>query len=182
MIRQTARFRATALTLMISLGALWATSAQAASDSPLNHLYYGVKAGLLLPDIGYMDNAVNVGGFVGAPFARVPAGTFSGEVEATITVIKGNVNIFGNTGHWHDNTLAGYGVFTTNGPMYFKAKAGFIIESVGMSVGGATGYGSGSGLSFGVGGGMRLRGGQSIELEYTILDSDVSFLSVGYKF
>lgn len=184
MTRQIARLRVTALTLMISLGALCATSAQAAGTSPLDHLYYGVKAGFMIPDIGIMGNAINVGGFVGAPITRVAQGTFSGEVEATTSVIKGDINYLGVSGHWGVTTLAGYGVFRTNGPIYFKAKAGYLFENGTFSIAGSpyTYGGSDSGASFGVGGGMHLGGGHSIELEYTIIDSDINFLSVGYKF
>lgn len=182
MTRQTSRLRATALTLMISLGALWTANAQAANNNILDHLYYGAKVGLMMPDIPGWGDAVNIGGVVGAPVTHLAQGSISVEGELTTSVIKGDANYFGFTGHWGITTLAGYGVFRTDGPMYFKAKAGYLFEDVNVSIGGATGYGSDSGVTFGVGGGMRLSGGHTLEIEYTIIDSDVNFLSLGYKF
>ena len=174
-------FRTAALALIVGLGSVWAVNAQAANTG-LGKLYFGVKGGMMMNDISGFGDAINIGGVVGAPVNHLPQGTISVEGELTTTLSKGDVNYFGYNGNWDITTLAGYGVFRTNGPMYLKAKAGYLFEDVGVSIGGIPASGSDSGLSFGVGGGMRLAGGQSVEIEYTIIESDVNFLSVGLNF
>ncbi|HKK04489.1 MAG TPA: outer membrane beta-barrel protein [Gammaproteobacteria bacterium] len=175
-------FRTAALALTLGLGSMWAANAQAANNTGIGKLYFGVKGGLMMNDVGGFGDAINIGGIVGAPVSHMPQGTISVEGELTTTLSKGDVNYFGYTGNWDITTLAGYGVFRTNGPMYLKAKAGYLFEDVSVSIGGLRGYGSDSGLSFGVGGGMRLAGGHRIEIEYTVIESDVNFLSIGYNF
>jgi len=184
MTRHTSRLRATAFTLAIGLGTLCTASAQAANSVNLNNMYYGVKVGSMMVDVAGFGDAVNIGGIVGLPLTRLGQGSISVEGELTTSVIKGDVGLFGFNGDWRITTLAGYGVFRTDGPMYFKAKAGLLYEDVSVSVAGIPGAfnGTDTGLSFGIGGGMKLSGGQSIEIEYTIIESDVNFLSIGYKF
>lgn len=182
MTTHTSRLRATVFTLAIGLGTLFTANAQAANNIDLSKLYYGVKIGSMMIDVPGFGDAINVGGVVGLPITRLAQGSISVEGELTTSVIKGDVGFFGVNGHWGVTTLAGYGVFRTYGEMYFKAKAGLLFEDASVSVAGASYGGTDTGLSFGVGGGMRLRGGQSIEIEYTVIDSDVNFLSVGYNF
>lgn len=182
MLRQTLGLRTAALSLLIGLGALWTTGAQAAGGLTIGQPYFGVKTGLMMPDVAGWGDALNIGALVGAPVARLPQGTISAEGEFTTTLSKGDVNYFGVTGNWDVTTLAGYGVFRTHGPIYLKAKAGLLYENVGASVSGFSATGSDTGLSFGIGGGMRLQGGQSLEVEYTIIESNINLLSVGYNF
>lgn len=182
MIKHRLGFRSAALALAVGLGALWTASAQAAGGLNVGRLYYGITGGIMMPDIGGWDDAVNIGGLVGAPVARLPQGTISVEGELTTSLIRGDINYFGFNGKWRLTTLGGYGVFRTNGPMYLKAKAGLMYDSIGISTGGLPGYGSGTDITLGVGGGMRLRGGQKLELEYTIIDSNFNMLSVNYIF
>lgn len=182
MTKQTLGLRAAALSLAIGLGTLWTTCAQAATPLIIGKPYFGVKTGIMMPDVGGWGDAINIGGIIGAPVARLPQGTISAEGELTTTLSNGDINYYGTSGNWHITTLAGYGVFRTRGPIYLKAKAGLLYENVGASLAGLAATGSDMGLSFGVGGGMRLQNGQSLEVEYTIIESDVNMLSVGYNF
>lgn len=182
MTRKTLALRTAALSLAIGLGAFWTTGAQAATPLIIGQPYFGVKTGIMMPDVGGWGDAINIGGIVGAPVARLPQGTISAEGELTTTLSNGDINYYGTTGNWHITTLAGYGVFRTHGPIYLKAKAGLLYENVGASVPGFSATGSDTGLSFGIGGGMRLQHGQSLEVEYTIIESDINLLSIGYNF
>jgi len=170
------------------LGALWTAGAQAANAQASNtfntkNLYFGAKVGLMMNDAPGFGDAINIGGIVGLPVTRLEQGEILLEGELTTTVVRGDVGYIGINGHWDVTTLAGYGVFRTYGPMYFKAKAGLLYEDASVSINGVSTYGgTDTGVSLGIGGGMRLSGGHSIELEYTIIDSDVNFLSIGYKF
>ena len=66
--------------------------------------------------------------------------------------------------------------YTTPGPFYFKARGGLMDAKL---VTDAAGFAEGeSGETYGVGVGLSL-GLFRIELEYTAIDDDVDFISVG---
>ena len=145
-------------------------------------LYYGVKAGLMMPDVPEMGNATNIGFVVGSKLNN----DISVEGEMTITAIDGDVSIMGVSGDWDVMTLAGYAVYRSknNGDMYFKAKAGLLYEDVGIQMSGfpISASGTDTGLSLGFGAGFDIGDGRTLEVEYTIIESDISFLSVGVNF
>jgi opacity protein-like surface antigen len=90
----------------------------------------------------------------------------------------------GETDMW---TLAGYGVyrhFFDNA--FIKAKAGFLREDIsveyefwGISFDDSE---TDSGFSSGIGCGYRFVDGLGIEAEYTVIEEDVDFLSVGITY
>lgn len=170
---------------------LWSAAASQAADM---QPYYGVKAGLMMPDTSGFDDALNVGVVVGVPVTELKrpnsgiAGTISVEGELTLTLIKGDVNIsvppFGRfDGEWDVWTLGGFGVYRSpvNNNLYFKGKVGLVHSDVDVSVSGASGSGSDTDLALGIGLGYKLSGRSNLEFELTLLD-DIDFLSVAYHF
>lgn len=156
--------------------------------------YFGVKAGLMMPDANGFDDALNIGGVIGVPVTELRrdasgiAGTISVEGELTLTLVEGDVNInvppFGNfSGDWDVWTIGGFGVYRspTSNNLYFKGKLGLVRSDVDVSVAGASGSGSDTELALGVGLGIKLSGRSNLEFELTLLD-DIDFLSVGYHF
>jgi len=142
--------------------------------------YAGVKIGQMMIDAGGYDDATNVGLVFGATLNEVQAGSLSIEGELTFSLVEGDVSFFGFDGDWDVLTLAGYGVYRSNGQLYFKGKAGLLYEDVSVNVSGLPGVsGDDIGLSFGIGGGYKLNEKMNLELEYTIIESDLDFLSVG---
>lgn len=75
-------------------------------------------------------------------------------------------------------TLAVYGVYRTPGNFYGKFKAGVLNEevSVGSTSLSATGFSAGAGVGF------RFNDHLSAEAEYTLIEADVDFLSLGINF
>lgn len=133
-------------------------------------------------DIDALDNTTNAGVLIGVPFISDRNMSAALEGEFTTTVSKGDAHIFGNRGEWDINTIALYGALRTAGPFYFKAKAGYLSEDVSISVPGIKASGTDSGFSYGIGAGWRLTGGSRLEVEYTLIESDVNFLSLGFIF
>lgn len=74
------------------------------------------------------------------------------------------------------STVAVYGAFRTPGKAYFKGKMGLLNESLTSTgiCGGVTG--DDTGMSYGIGGGVNF-GKAAFELEYTLIEADVSRLS-----
>ena len=155
------------------VAALGSANVALAANSPFE---FGVKGGLMMNDVSGFDSAMNAGVVVGYPIND--AVTVEGEFTTSLS--DGGTDISGV--NWSVQTLAVYGVFKSKGDTYFKGKLGYLNESVSIDTGyGFSVGGDDSGLSYGIGGGMKLGSG-SLEVEYTIIEADVNFLSIGYKF
>lgn len=162
----------------VFIASLCAAVAVQAEENPM---YFGIKAGAMDTDVGGFDNANNLGLLLGYDVYRDVSGAFSAEGEYTRTFSKGDVNINGAQGDWKIETLAAYGAYRTEGDFYLKAKIGYLREKVTVSgVGNTSISGSDSGLSYGAGFGFRLNRKAGLEFEYTIIEDDISFISVGY--
>lgn len=129
--------------------------------------YYGAKGGFMKPDGDNNDPAFNIGGVIGQPIQRY----FSWEAEATFSIIDGEV---GANDNWDILTLAGYGVFRTEGKVGFKGKAGLAYWN--------TDSDDDVSLSLGVGAGLRMGKKGMLDIEFTQIEDQVDFISVGYLF
>lgn len=149
-----------------------------AEESPL---YFGLKAGQMDIDHGGFDTSSNFGLLFGYDLFRDVNGSFAVEAEYTHDISKGDVHVGGANGDWKIETIAGYGAYRTAGPVYLKAKAGYLREDISVSGVSGTGVsGKNSKFSFGAGVGYYFNRKTGIELEYTVIDPDVNFLSLGY--
>ncbi len=156
-------------------GCLSFTTAASAEDNPV---YFGIKAGVMKADVDGFDTSNNFGLLLGFDVYRDVAGAFSIEGEYTRKLSKGNVS---GGGDWKIETLAAYGAYRTAGDLYLKAKVGYLREDVSVSgVGNTSVSGTDSGVSYGAGVGYRFNRKTGLELEYTIIEGDISFLSLGY--
>jgi hypothetical protein len=147
-------------------------------------IYLGIKGGLMMPDISSLDNAFNFGLQFGGYVHQDPKiGSFAIEGEATITLSDGDVSLGAIDGDWDVDVVAAYGVYRSPGEVYFKGKLGLAYEDVTVDY---SGLGSASdddfniSLGFGVGWNIPEQG--SLELEYTIIEEDIDFLSLTYNF
>jgi outer membrane immunogenic protein len=157
---------------------LCVTVAAGAEENPI---YFGIKAGAMIADVGGFDKANNLGLSLGYDVYRDVSGAFSLEGEYTRTFSKGDVNIGGAHGDWKIETLAGYGAYRTAGDLYLKAKIGYLRENATVSgVDNTSISGRDSGFSYGAGFGFRFNKKAGVEFEYTIIESDINFASVGY--
>ncbi len=156
-----------------------------ANDSPF---YYGVKAGVMsLDNTGAgagvsIDDATNVAFVIGYKLSKIGNGNLAIEGEISTTVAGGDVNIIGFTGDWDIDTLAVYAVYRSSGNIYFKGKAGILYEDVGFSIVGISDSGSDEGFSAGIGMGWKMGKSNALEVEYTVIEEDIDYISVGYNF
>ena len=176
------RNRWLAVLVLAAVGA--ATSGMASAADP--NLYFGAKLGVMSSDhSGYADSW-NAGGVVGMHFldfekGKSRYGSLSGEIEATVPLIEGDVNP--QNGNWRAWTIGAFAVYHSPdlNNVYFKGKAGAVHRNVTSSPSGLPGTGSSDDPAIGVGVGYRFNRRNSIELEATFMDT-LTFLSAGFVF
>jgi len=152
---------------LLALALVLAPAAGHASD-----VYIGAKAGPMLVDISGADDPTNVGVTVGYQLG-VLVGDIAIEGEYTTSLDDGQVS-----GAPVDvDTLGLFLALRTAGPVYFKARGG--VASVDTTVG--AGDSSSSGIAYGVGLGFGI-GLAQLELEYTAMEDDTRFISLGAQF
>ena len=147
-----------------------------------NEHSYGVKGGIMLNSSGNASNANSVGFVTKIPLTN---NSSSVEVELTTSIIGGGVG-GGNDYDWDLTTIAGYYSHRINQDNYYmKLKAGLLYERVVITdnspfpLDDVTENDTGLSLGFGIGWTINKN---KIEVEYTIIEQDISFLSVGYFF
>lgn len=154
--------RKTILGMLLAFGALAVTPAQAFDSD------WRVKGGLLS-----LENDDSAAFNAGVVYAMDFVGIIGAEFEANTSLTDGELA----PGFDYSATqLGGYATLTTPGPIYFKAKAGYVYTDVDFTGGGD----SDTDVAFGVGAGFF-----GFELEYTRTsyeDVDVDFLSLAYGF
>jgi len=154
----------------------------ACTASAFAQSYVGVKGGgVNIGRLSWDDDAVMLGVVYGYD---LPDNNFSFEGEFNTTVSKASSTnpSYGDLGI---TTLAGYAVFRTPGRFYLKAKLGLLYEyltsSVSSSGGGLTidVDGPGIAISYGVGGGVDITEQLGAEIEYTSIEADIAYASLG---
>lgn len=154
--------RKTILGILLTFGALAVTPAQAFDSD------WRVKGGLLS-----LEDDESAAFNAGVVYAMDFAGMIGAEVEANTSIADGEI-ISGLD--YSATQLGGYATLTTPGPIYFKAKAGYVYTDVDTDFGGD----SDTDIAYGIGAGFF-----GFELEYTRTsyeDVDVDFLSLAYGF
>lgn len=136
--------------------------------------FFGAKTGPLIVDSSAVkDDAMNTGVLVGYDL-NVVMGDLAVEGEYTTTTGDGKVKVTGTT--FSVDTTALYLAFRTAGPIYLKAKGGYMQVSGDVNSDSGVAYGLGVGFGIGI---------AQLELEFTqaSLDPDnVAFVSVGVQF
>ena len=148
----------------------------AAAPVAMADMYFGVNAGPMLIDDASFDDPVNAGVVIGKEWGVV-AGDIGVQAELTTTIEDGTLVVFPYAFPVNIDTQAIYAAFRTAGPVYLIAKAGVLREEV--DIGGFSE--SDSGLSGGIGVGFSL-GVAQLELEYTMVEEDVAYASLGVRF
>lgn len=134
--------------------------------------YFGIKAGLMMIDLGGIRDPFNAGVVFGSN--RDAGWGFEGEV--TTSLIKGETDFASLD--ITIKTLAGYAAYRSEGDTYFKGKLGVLYEDIELG----SFSDDDSGASYGLGVGWRQGDGSMFELEYTIIEEDINFLSMGINF
>lgn len=153
------------LIFIIAFG-LFIFPSMATAKSKNSPLYFAIKGGFMDIGTGIADSAINAGVDVGYQWGRY----MSTEIEYTATVIDGDTpggNDFDIT------TFSGFAVFRTNTAIKLKAKAGLTdIDGGGLS---DIEFSYGLGVGFWGAGGL-------MEVEYTVIDDGLDFISLGVNY
>ena len=174
--------------LSAAIVALVAISTSGFSEAPVvsetsdsSHTYIGVKGGPMSISHGipFNDDGVMLGVLFGYD---IPDNGFAveGEFNTTVSKAKSDIESYGDLGV---TTLAGYGVYRTSGRFYVKAKLGILYEYLTSSVSGGSSTvdvdGPGLAISIGIGGGIRVNDRLSAEVEFTSIEADIGYASLG---
>ena len=143
----------------------------ACSPSATADGYVGANAGKMMFNETGVSDPTNAGVIVGREWG-VAVGDVGVQAEFTTTTNKGEY--YGNGVSL--DTQALYAAFRTAGPVYLIAKAGMLREDVKIASisSTASGASAGAGLGFSV-------GVARLELEYTRVERDISYVSVGLR-
>lgn len=177
--------RAVFLPLVLAAAPVWADD----NSGP----YIGAKYGKFMIDVEEVNEPTDGGFLLGYRFASGAAIEFE-RTQAQADIILENISV----GSVDLETTALYFAYRTDGSVFFKVKAGLLKEDVSAEADGGScyyDYYSGytycsggdttieekddTGLSVGIGAGVNLGSVAQIEAEYTIIEQDVSFLSLG---
>ncbi|NIB42532.1 porin family protein [Pseudomaricurvus alkylphenolicus] len=141
-----------------------ASSTAFAADS--GEFYLGLKSGTLDVDVSGLDASTPKAAVIG-----YRKGSWGAEFEANYADVD-----YGY-GSADFRSFALYGVYRSEGDFYLKAKAGVLREELKVSFASE----EETGFSAGIGAGWRL-GAVTLEAEYTIVEEDVNFYSLGANF
>lgn len=146
-------------------------------------LYAGLKLGVVDVDESAFDNAYNGGILLGYDVYSDQTLTWGVEAELTTTLSDGDFEVFGMDGDWDINTQALYGVLKFGGAaVYGKLKAGVLREDVSARAGGISADDTDTGGSWGAGAGWRFMPKMAFEFEYTQIEEDAAFWSIGVNY
>ena len=155
-------------------------------------MYLGAKTGMFMIGVEGVDNIIPIGVMGGFEF--MPNMSIEGEFNYRISggdwdyVYPGVTSTF----EWKLWTLAGYFVYRypLNETLYLKGKAGILYENVTAEVSvdipgfGTYSYdasGTDTGLSLGGGLGMNFNEQFGGEVEFTLIEADINYFSVGLR-
>ncbi|WP_455375968.1 hypothetical protein [Kaarinaea lacus] len=135
-------------------------------------LTFGAKTGpMRIDSAGIKDDPTNAGVTVGTEMGLV-LGDIGVEGEFTTTMKDGKTK--GTPSSNVDlDTMGLYATYRSPGFLYFKARTGFVHWESGSQDDTVTSMGLGLGFSLGI---------VQIELEYTEIDDDIDFISIGVVF
>lgn len=149
------------------------TGAAFANDD--SGVYFGIKTGKLFVDIERSTNPSSEGALLGYRFDNGVAVEFEHTNSDTFVV-----DIDGTDADFDVDTNALYVVYRTQGQAFFKVKGGVLEEDVSADCRECDSIKeSETGFSAGFGVGLNAGDYAQFELELTVLEEDVNFLSLG---
>jgi hypothetical protein len=144
-------------------------------------LYLGAVIGVMDVDVNGFDEAVNGGVVLGYAVPAQGTASWGLEAEFTTSVSKGDLEP-SRFGDWEIDTQAAYAVLRVGSDVYAKLRAGYLWEDVSVDFGGSTVEGDDNGFSGGIGVGFQGSESIDVEFQYTLIEEDVNFYSVGLNF
>jgi hypothetical protein len=150
------------LFLLIAIGASLISSGVQAQSS--QGLMFGGKGGFAKPHGSNNDSGFNIAGMLSK---QIQPNVYW-EAELSLGIIDGEV---GKNKDWSINSIAAYGVYRTDGDVHLKAKLGVSYWD--------DDFDDDINLTAGIGLGIRAGRGV-IDVEYTQINPDTDYITVGY--
>jgi len=150
------------LLLLVAIGVALVSSGAHAQST--DQLMFGGKVGFAKPHGSSNDSGLNIAGVLGK---RIQGNVYW-EAELSLNVVDGEV---GNNNDWGVNSIAGYGVYRTEGHVHLKAKLGVAYWDDDFDDGTSLTAGIGIGITTGKG---------VIDVEYTQINESTDYITVGY--
>lgn len=157
------------------LGLLLGACGTAAAEG----FYAGARVGIMDVEVSGFDEATNAGILLGYEFPSGIPLRWGLEAEFTTTVADGDFRLGGVSGDWDIDTQALYVVARAGERLYGKVRAGALREDVSAGAVGISVDDSDSGFSAGLGIGWRAAANIDLEAEFTMIEEDVNFFSIG---
>jgi hypothetical protein len=154
----------------------------AASAAQAEGWYLGASAGLMDSNISGFDDATNVGALLGYDLYTHDILALSLEGEITTTVSKGDVSINGVDGNWDIDTQAAYIAARLGESLYMKVRYGVLREDASVKIDGVSQSDSDTSGSWGGALGWMLTPQWGIQLDGTMVESDVNYWNLGVKY
>ena len=154
----------------------------AAATAQAEGWYLGASAGLIDNNVSGFDDATNVGALLGYDVYTRDILAVSLEGEITTTASKGDVSINGMDGDWDIDTQAAYIAARLGDRFYMKVRYGVLREDASVKIGGVSRSGSDTGGSWGGALGWMLTPQWDIQLDGTLVESDVNYWSLGVNY
>ena len=151
--------------ILMACGLVTAMLSFAAMAQTTNGLIFGGTVGFAKPHGSADDAAMIIGGRLGQQIQ----GNFFWEADLNLGLIDGEI---GARRDWSINSVAGYGVYRTDGDVHLKAKLGVAYWD--------DDFDDDTSLSAGIGIGMRIGRG-ILDVEYTQINDYVDYITVGYS-
>ena len=151
--------------ILMAFGLIAAMASFAASAQSTNGLMFGGIAGFTKPHGSDNEAGMAIGARIGKPIQ----GNFSWEADLTLGLIDGEI---GTNHDWNINSVAGYGVYRTDGDIHLKVKLGVAYWD--------DDFDNDTSLSAGIGLGFRMGRG-ILDVEYTQVNDYVDYITVSYS-
>lgn len=167
------------IAVVVGLASVVSMSAQAEGMINGGERYGALSLGI--QSVTDSDSGMVLIATVGQEMATVAPG-FAVELESSLTIVSPSYrdSYWGRTWDADIFTLAGYGVHKVPaGPVMVYGRAGLLYESISFSDGGDE---TDMGLSFGAGVSYDLGNGISARADWTLIEADVTHLSVGASY
>jgi len=154
----------------------------AAGVTQAENWYLGASVGLMDNNVSGYDDATNVGALLGYDVYTHGIAALSLEGELTTTVAKGDISHAGSHGDWDIDTQGAYVAMRLGDTFYMKVRYGLLREDVSVNWSGSSRSGSDTSGTWGGAVGWMLTPKWGIQLDGTMVDSDVNYWNLGVKY
>ena len=151
--------------ILVAVALMAAMFSSAAMAQSTKGLMFGGGAGFFKPHGSDSDSGVTIGGRLGQQIQ----GNVSWEADLNLGLSDGKL---GTDNNYSINSVAGYGVYRTDGDIHLKAKLGVAYWDDDLD--------HDTSLSAGIGIGFRMGRG-ILDVEYTQINNYVDYITVGYS-